>query len=58
MLQARQEFDRLVEALRRDLFAVEASEGLLRWLVDLAASCPGGFGGDATAATSSGKATG
>ncbi len=35
VLQARQEFDRLIEALQRDLFDVEASGGLMRWLVDL-----------------------
>jgi hypothetical protein len=35
VLRARQEFDALVEALRRDLFDAEASEALLRWLVDL-----------------------
>lgn len=34
VLRARQEFDALVETLRRDIFDIKASEGLLRWLVD------------------------
>jgi hypothetical protein len=35
VLQARHEFDALVEALRRVLFDPEASEGTLLWLVDV-----------------------
>jgi hypothetical protein len=34
VLRARADFERLVDALHDDLFDVEASDGLLRWLVD------------------------